>query len=1053
MRRKKNIATAVWLCATGTTLFTAEIPKERLPTAEELSKWPVVTPEKTASILKEVSFPPEFEVSVFATAPAVNYPVFLAAAPEGTLYVSSDGNGSIDRKPNRGRILRVRDTNNDGQADEVKVFVSDVDSPRGLVWDHDRLYVLHPPHLSVFIDKNGDGISDEQKVLVKNIAFTFKDRPADHSSNGLELGVDGWIYAAIGDFGFMEAEGIDGKKLQMWNGGVVRVRPDGTGLEEFARGTRNILEVAVSPLLDGFARDNTNDGGGWDIRFHHFSGMTDHGYPRLFKNFPNEVISPVAIYGGGSGCGAAWVDETGLPTNWNNAPFTADWGRDRVYYHKLTPSGATFSDEQKEFCKISRPTDLDVDAFGNIYVASWKGATFTWNGNDVGYIVRARPKGAQPEALPNFEKATEGELVKLLESTSHRRRLEAQRTLARRNFSPELITLIEKLAANENAPLSTRVAAIFCLKQALGAKSHFFLSTLANDPTIASWALRALTDHKDQLANVPMRTLRRLVNAGDPRIRKEAVISLARLGQKEFGSTVAYALSDPDPIVVHTAVESMVKLQAWEAALELFDNPRSTADVRTNALRVVQQLPYDYVVGAMAARYEVEKRAPRKAELFSALCRLYYREGEWRGESWGTRPDTRGPYYKPTEWSETRRIDALIRSTMETAEGTEAGAFVAMMAKHRIPLGPTLERTFEMAENNSAVLDAVLSLYAESQTAPPNAVPFFARVAADPQRGKEQRLAAFRALLRIDDPEAMDAALAGFDRISFEDGDLWRKVSDAFLGSRATSKFAPILQQTLLTGNGNSVSWSAAAVMRNANRRGADELKTNSIQTLDLAWQNQSRREHLLRGMLIAGDSSRAVWALESANSSEPGLKKLGEQVVRELKLQPNPKGPAEPKLGELDWAAAVNSVVNLKGDSARGLALYNQLGCNACHTTKKDEPLKGPFLGNIAKTYKRKELAEAILKPDLSIAQGFASHRFELADGSEVEGFVTLEAADAVTVRTILAQEMKIPAKDIAKREKLSKSLMPEGLVAEITRSDLAHLISYLESLADQEK
>jgi hypothetical protein len=42
----------------------------------------------------EVTAPPEFEVTVFATPQQANYPVFLAASPEGTVYVASDGNGS-----------------------------------------------------------------------------------------------------------------------------------------------------------------------------------------------------------------------------------------------------------------------------------------------------------------------------------------------------------------------------------------------------------------------------------------------------------------------------------------------------------------------------------------------------------------------------------------------------------------------------------------------------------------------------------------------------------------------------------------------------------------------------------------------------------------------------------------------------------------------------------------------------------------------------------------------------------------------------------------------
>src|SRR6185295_7491323 len=184
---------------------------------------------------------------IFATAQQANYPVFVAASPEGTVYVSSDGNASLGTQPGRGRVIRLRDTDGDGRADEVKVFAH-VDSPRGLVWDRDRLYLMHPPHLSAYIDRDGDGVADEEKVLVKNIAFTFKDRPADHSSNGIELGIDGWLYCAIGDFGFLEAEGTDGRKLQLRGGGVVRVRPDGSGLELFSYGTRNILETAVSPL-------------------------------------------------------------------------------------------------------------------------------------------------------------------------------------------------------------------------------------------------------------------------------------------------------------------------------------------------------------------------------------------------------------------------------------------------------------------------------------------------------------------------------------------------------------------------------------------------------------------------------------------------------------------------------------------------------------------------------------------------------------------------------------------------------------------------------------
>ena len=277
----------------------------------------------------------------------------------------------------------------------------------------------------------------KQNILVKDIAFGFKDRPADHTTNGLSLGIDGWLYIAGGDFGFMKATGTDGRTLQHRGGGVIRVRPDGTGLEIYSTGTRNILEVAISPLMDIFARDNTNDGGGWNVRFHHFTGLDDHGYPRLYKNFNDEAIQPLADYGGGSGCGAVYIDEPGFGA-WNNAPFTCDWGSGALWHHQVKPKGATFEETRKPepFIKMTRPTDADVDGMSRVYCASWKGATFNWAGPDVGYIVQVKPKGFKAEPLPDFAKAKDEELVKVLESASNRRRMEAQRELVRRVATP-----------------------------------------------------------------------------------------------------------------------------------------------------------------------------------------------------------------------------------------------------------------------------------------------------------------------------------------------------------------------------------------------------------------------------------------------------------------------------------------------------------------------------------------------------------------------------------------------------------------------------------------
>jgi putative membrane-bound dehydrogenase-like protein len=374
--------------------------------------------QEEAALLSELKVPDGFEATIFAAPPAGQYPVFVSAAPNGDLYVSQDKNGSLGRKDHYGSVLRLRDTDGDGRADEVKRFVDDVDSPRGLAWDHDRLYLLHPPHLTAYIDRDGDGVAEESKRLVSNIAFDLKTRPADHTSNGVTLAMDGWLYLAIGDFGFMKAEGTDGRKVQLRGGGVVRVRPDGAGLEIYSRGTRNILIASFDPLLNGFSRDNTNDGGGWDIRLHHYSGLEHHGYPSLFKNFGDEIVQPLADYGGGSGCGGVYVDEPGFPAGYGNALYTADWGRGQIYRHLLTPHGATFTADQHECFTVPRATDIDVDANSRLYVSSWRNGGFSYTNDNVGFLARIVPRGYKPEPLPDFAKVDAAALVQLLRSPS-----------------------------------------------------------------------------------------------------------------------------------------------------------------------------------------------------------------------------------------------------------------------------------------------------------------------------------------------------------------------------------------------------------------------------------------------------------------------------------------------------------------------------------------------------------------------------------------------------------------------------------------------------------
>ena len=248
-------------------------------------------PSKSAG--SPVGVPEELESTLFSPNTVTPCVACIGVAPTGEVYAGVDQIGSLGKGGGKGRIIRLVDEDHDGISDYRTEYAL-IDNPRGIVPVGDKLYVLHAKwgkgnqfdgmFLSVLEDRDGDGMADgPPKHLVKEISTRKfnQSRGVDHTTNGIRMGIDGWIYVAVGDFGFVDAEGTDGRKLTMYGGGIIRVRPDGTELETYADGLRNIYDVAIDPFMNVFTRGNTNDGGGWNMRFIHEIQTGEYGYPAV----------------------------------------------------------------------------------------------------------------------------------------------------------------------------------------------------------------------------------------------------------------------------------------------------------------------------------------------------------------------------------------------------------------------------------------------------------------------------------------------------------------------------------------------------------------------------------------------------------------------------------------------------------------------------------------------------------------------------------------------------------------------------------------------------
>ena len=1013
--------------------------------------------------MKDVKVPEGFDVTLFANPKAANYPVYVSAASNGDLYVSSDGNGSLGRNPHRGRILRLRDTDGDGRADQVTEFVKDVDSPRGLVWDHDRLYLIHPPDISVYIDKDGDGVADEEKTLIKGIAFGFADRPADHTTNGLSMGIDGWLYIAGGDFGFMDAVGTDGKHLQHRGGGVIRFRPDGSGLEIFGDGTRNILGTPISPLMDVFARDNTNDGGGWDVRFHHFTGLEDHGYPRLYKNFGEEHIAPLADYGGGSGCGSVYLSEPGFPKEWNDAPLTCDWGTGALWHHTVEPKGATFIETAKpeKFIAMTRPTDADVDGLSHVYQASWKGATFNWEGPDVGYIVRVSPTGYKAQPLLDVAKATDAELIKQLESPSQVRTMDAQRELLRRPESAATTKALVALAADQAKPLPARVAALYAVTQRATnspgtAEVVSAIAPLAQDPSIQRFVLRALGDvglekFAAKQSTAPQGVYVTGLKSADPRTKLEAIVGATRQSMTQLAPQIASLLGDADPVIAHTAFRALAMLNADKACFAILDNYDSTPAQRIGASRALMRMHTKEVVDGVIDRLATEKNPDTRKALLSALCRLNFIDGEWKGDSWGTRPDTRGPYYQPDPWSETEKVAAALKATLAKASPDEAGFIIAEMGRNRIQSSDALDRIISLASKDAKLAPAAVAQIGTADTIPAAGIPLLIAVAKDPESKPGLLALAISALSKTDSAEGAKAMLSALVTLDQAKGSGKEQEAgrSAFTSAPKLENFHQALEAEAEKVGTPTAEWAEAGLINLAGRKGGSpEAREMSQKALAKGWEDPKRRIQIMKSATKAKSHAFDDKILASLDDPDKAVASAAKSAAGSLKLQKKTKDSG-PLIATLKIEDVVAQVVKTKGNVGLGEQLFTKQGCVACHTTNQSEPQKGPYLGNIAQTYKRPDLATNILDPNKTIAQGFTTNVITLKDGTSQVGFVTNEAGDKVTIRNVAAQEFTYTKTDIAKRDTLPISIMPPGLVGTLTVQEFASLLDYLEALA----
>jgi putative membrane-bound dehydrogenase-like protein len=843
-------------------------------------------------VQREVKASSGFEATLFAGPPYAMYPTCITATNEGALFVCQDPNLSLSVDRNKGRVLKLVDADGDGHAERYSIFVDSIDSPRGVAWDGAALYVMHPPMLTKYIDDNGDGISDRSEDLVEGLGFDLDFRGADHGTNQIAMGIDGWIYIAVGDYGYKKAIGRDGTQIEHHGGSVVRVRPDGTGLEIYAVGTRNIYDVALDPFMHVFSRDNTNDGDGWNTRLHYLAHNANMGYPMLYKNFEDEHFPSLHDYGAGSGTGDLWVQDPGFPAGFNNTLYTADWTVNKIFRHPLEQKGASFGVQQEEVLSVVHPSDLVMDGKSNMYVASLSGGQFTYTGDSVGYVIRVSYPGQKAQTALDLEKASDAQLLTSLVSGNAMHRISAQHEILRRGAKPATVQKLGQQVLDTKLAPESRAAAIFTLKQLVGLKAQPVLLQAASaaEPRVREVALRALVDRRDELAGVPTALYVKALSDSDGQVQSQAVNGLVRLGDAAAADALVPLAGSSDPALAHLAINALVGFRATPALLKGLDfGPPA---VKKGALRALQQIHDEPTVAALVERARAAKTDEARRPLLLALARLYNEEGIWIGQWWTTRPSFLGPYFEPAPWEGSPRIRPVLEQALVNASGAEFESLVDSFVLNRVlPQGAkpllvalTTSRDPQRAEaiasligssnvnaasvpllaqldrKNLALHGAVAQLLASEPKLSAEMIPLVRNAALDAKLDAEVRGQVLRGLSQLPGAEGLAASTAVFAQLNPEVGaqsdvvSAWRR----FVGDRRRFGELDYFENLARTGTPSErvLGYSVLAQINRAGRV-PPAVKERVGKAIEAGWSDPASAPSLAQAVQIMGVESQ----------------------------------------------------------------------------------------------------------------------------------------------------------------------------------------------------
>jgi putative membrane-bound dehydrogenase-like protein len=556
--------------------------------------------------VKRMKVPDGFRAKLVASEPDVRQPVSISFDDRGRLWVLQylqyptpaglkpvkvdqflrTEYDKIPEPPPKGpkgddKLTILEDKKGDGHFTRSKDFVTGLNLASGFALGHGGVYIVQPPYLLFYPDKDGDDVPDgDPEVLLKG--FGMQDAHA--FPNSLQWGPDGWLYGAQGSTVTSNIRGIEFQQ------GIWRFHPITKEFELFSEGGGNTWGLDFD--AHGNAIAGTNWGGFATLHQvqggYYVKGFSKHGplhNPHTYGYFDH--IPCPNFQGGHVTCGGIVYQGGAYPEKYNGAYIAGNLLSNSLIWYTLDRKGCTFTSKQQgDFLNSNdtwfRPIDCLTGPDGSVYVADWydKRANHVdpvdnWDRTN-GRVYKIEVYGTKPLAAFDLYKKTSKELVELLGHPNSWYHGEARRILAERR-DKDALPVLRDLALHHTDGLA--LEALWALYGRGGFDEAIAGKLMAHaNEDVRAWTVRLLGDAKKVSPEIQKRLVAVARADSSPTVRCQLACTCKRLPGKDALPIVRELLrrsedvDDPFiPLLIWWAIEDKAIVDRAEVLAMLDD--------------------------------------------------------------------------------------------------------------------------------------------------------------------------------------------------------------------------------------------------------------------------------------------------------------------------------------------------------------------------------------------------------------------------------------------------------------------------------------------------